>query len=122
MKLGKMRYRIKFLKYTATTDTDGFVSREWNEYCTVWADVTPISAKEYFSLDTETAEVTYKIYVRYRPDIDTTMRVVWNNKTYLIVSVLGDVRNNIMTIMAKEVSLNGEDEHNDAGSNASEAE
>ena len=76
MKLGKMRYRIKFLKYTATTDTDGFVSREWNEYCTVWADVTPISAKEYFSLDTETAEVTYKIYLRYRPDIDTTMRVV----------------------------------------------
>lgn len=122
MKLGKMRYRIKFLKYTATTDTDGFVSREWSEYCTVWADVTPISAKEYFSLDTETAEVTYKIYVRYRPDIDTTMRVVWNNKTFLIISVLGDVRNNIMTIMAKEVSLNGEDEHNNAGNDASKTE
>lgn len=102
MKLGRMKYRAEFQKYISTTDKDGFVTKDWQSVLSVWADVTAVSSREYLAADTETAETTVKIFIRYNPKIDNTMRVVCGENVYEITSVLNNRRDNITTIMAKE--------------------
>lgn len=102
MKLGRMRYRAEFQSYSSGTDKDGFVTKQWWTVFSVWADVTAVSSREYLAANTETAETTVKIFVRYNPKIDNTMRVVCGEIAYEITSVLHDRRGNITTVMAKE--------------------
>ena len=103
MKLGRMRYRVELQEYTSTRDKDGFATKDWNTIATVWADIVPVSGKEFLSQATETAEVTYKIYIRYRLGITSSMRVLWDGHVFEIVSALGDKRSGLLTLMTKEV-------------------
>lgn len=103
MDVGKMRYRIEVQAYKSTRDGDGFETREWATLHMVWADIVPISGKEYLASSRETSEVTCRIYIRYRPGIKTTMRIKCKERIFEIESVLGDKRSGILTIMAKEV-------------------
>ena len=89
MQVGRMRYRIEIQDYKSTQDADGFETREWMTVHTVWADIAPVSGKEYMASNRETAEITNKIYIRFRSEIE---------------SVLGDKRSGMLTIMAREVA------------------
>ena len=104
MKLGKMRYRVQLQEYTSGKDKDGFVKKEWKTVASVWADMVPISGKEYFSMNSEISSVTWKIYIRYREGITTDMRVVVGDHVMELSSVLGDKRGGLLTLMCKEVS------------------
>ena len=66
MQVGRMRYRIEIQDYKSTQDADGFETREWMTVHTVWADIAPVSGKEYMASNKETAEITNKIYIRFR--------------------------------------------------------
>ena len=103
MNVGKMRYRIEIEDFISTTDSDGFVSELWNNFATVWADIIPVSGKEYFNSAQTLEEVTNKIYIRYISSIKTTMRIIFNERIFNIQSILPDERNGMITIMAKEV-------------------
>ena len=122
MKLGPMRYRVTLQHYIADIDKDGFVERSWQEKCTVWADIVALSSKEIISSATETEIVQYKVFVRYRPDIDNTMRLFWNGKQYLISTVTHDMHKHITTLLIKEVSTIGENENKNAGGTTEQAE
>lgn len=50
MQVGRMRYRIEIQDYKSTQDADGFETREWMTVHTVWADIVPVSSKEYMAL------------------------------------------------------------------------
>lgn len=104
LKLGRMRFRANFQQYKSTKDNDGFVEKPWQTVFSVWADITAVSAREYLAADTETAEITVKIYVRYNSKITTDMRVVCGENCYEITSVLQNQRDGITTVMAKEYS------------------
>ena len=49
MQVGRMRYRIEIQDYKSTQDADGFETREWMTVHTVWADIAPVSGKEYMA-------------------------------------------------------------------------
>ncbi len=104
MKLGKMRYRVQMKVYSSDKDKDGFVHKGWKTVETVWADMVPVSGSEYISMNTEMSSVTWKIYIRYREGITADMRLVFGDREFEIVSVLGDKRGGMLTLMAKEVS------------------
>lgn len=57
MQVGRMRYRIEIQDYKSTQDADGFETREWMTVHTVWADIAPVSGKEYMASNKETAEI-----------------------------------------------------------------
>ena len=107
MKLGKMRYRITIESPATLNDEDGFNTEVFNEFTTVWADITPVSSKEYLSSDQTVAEVTSKIYVRYISRINTLMRIRCGERLFNIISILQDIRLGITTILAKEADING---------------
>ena len=103
MNVGRMRYRINIEDYISSTDLDGFVTEDWVNFTTVWADITPVSSKEYLNSAQTLAEVTSKIYIRYISSIKTTMRIIFGDRIFNIQSILPDERNGIITIMAKEI-------------------
>ena len=104
MQVGRMRYRIEIQDYKSTQDADGFETREWMTVHTVWADIAPVSGKEYMASNKETAEITNKIYIRFRSGIKSTMRIKHGDRIFEIESVLGDKRSGMLTIMAREVA------------------
>jgi len=115
-----MRYRAEFQRYTSDKDKDGFVAKWWQTVFSVWADVTAVSSREYLAADTETAETTVKIFIRYNKKVKNTMRVVCGDSIYEIKSVLHNRRNDITTVMAKEWT-NGKVQNETPGGDAAEA-
>ena len=101
MKIGRMRYRIDIEEFSISKNQNGFPIKTWNTVCTIWADVVPVSGKELLNSGQIVSEVTHKIYIRYRDGINTDMRVRHEDKYYNIISVLGDKRSGMLTLMVK---------------------
>lgn len=106
VKVGKMRYRVMFLENPCVSDDEGNIVDTWNPVCTVWADITPVSGREYLGSQQDTSEVTSRIYIRYHPGINSKMRIVADgNRCFEIISVLGDRRSGMLTIMPKMIMV-----------------
>ena len=103
MKIGRMRYRIDVQEFSISKNANGFPVKTWNTVCSIWADVVPVSGKELLNSGQIISEVTHKIYIRYRDGINTDMRVKHEDKYYNIISVLGDRRSGMLTLMVKIV-------------------
>ncbi len=110
MKLGKMRYRITIESPVNIADDDGFNQETYIEFATVWADITPVSSKEYFDSNQTVEEATSKIYIRHIAGINTLMRIRSGSRLFDIISVLSDDRLGMTTIIAREVYADGQNE------------
>lgn len=51
-----------------------------------WANAQPLRGGEYFAASQMQATVDVKFTIRYRSDLDSTMRVLWRGEPYDIVS------------------------------------
>lgn len=98
-----MRHRITFQIQPPDKDSLGGYGDDWKDVFTVWAQISPVSGREYFSQIRETA-VSHKIYCRYREGISPKMRIRYKNRTFRIISVLNWEENNKgLTIMCEEI-------------------
>ena len=104
MRVGKMRYRIEIQSYLTVQDGEGFETKQWETIYTVWADITPVSASEYFASNREEISVTNKIYIRYLPGITSKMRIKYGDRMFNLESVLAEQRKGYLTLMAVEVT------------------
>lgn len=74
----------------------------------VWANVTPMTGREYEESQKIRAETTYRITTRFFQNITTDMKILYNGKTFDIVSVLNiEERNVELQIICSEVDING---------------
>ena len=103
MKIGKMRYRVTIQYPSDGVDDYGNAIDSWENLTTVWADIQPVSGREYLTASQATSETQFKIYIRYIPNVNAKMRVIHNEQTFEILAVLGDKRSGMLTIMCKEV-------------------
>lgn len=103
MKIGGMRYRIELQRNVSKKDDEGFTQNIWQTEHTVWADIVPVSGREFLQSGTETAEVTFKIYIRWTENVDADMRVKCGENIYLLTAVLGNKRKGMLTLMAREL-------------------
>ncbi len=103
MKIGGMRYKVELQRNVSKKDDEGFTQNIWQTEHTVWADIVPISGREFLQSGTETAEVTFKIYIRWIENVDADMRVKCGENIYLLTAVLGNRRKGMLTLMAKEL-------------------
>ncbi len=103
MKPGRMRYRIVLEENAGSQDEYGNVTDEWIDVCTVWADIVPVSGREYLAAEQNMSETQFKIYIRYRDGVNAKMRVREGTHVYELLSVLGNHRSGMLTLMAREV-------------------
>jgi SPP1 family predicted phage head-tail adaptor len=110
---GELRHRIEVLSLkTSRHSTTGEVLECWKVERKLWARVTPLSGKEFIAAQAEASKVTARIRIRYRTDIDHTMRISHGDKVYNIEAVLPDNESGLewLTLMVSEgVERNGLD-------------
>ncbi|MCD8502943.1 MAG: phage head closure protein [Bacillaceae bacterium] len=110
MEIGSLRHRITLQKLTVSTNSNGFEVATWEELKTVWAAVSNLQGREFFAAAAVQAENTVKFIIRYLPEVDTTMRIVFRDKVYNISAIDNiQYKNKYMEIKAREVSADGED-------------
>lgn len=88
---GKLRHRVEIEQPVTTQDPDtGEMISGWASLSTVWADIAPSSGREFVAAAAEQSEVRGRITIRFRADVDATMRVTYRGKWYGILAVLAD--------------------------------
>lgn len=88
---GKLRHRITIEKPGYTQDpTTGEMVAGWEEVATVWAGKRPSSAREFKQSQAGQSEISGEFQIRYRDDVDATMRITHKGKIYNIEGVLED--------------------------------
>jgi len=89
MRAGTLRHRIQIQQKTVTQNTYGEEIVAWAELTTVWGSVEDLSGREFYEArQVPAAEVTTRVCIRYRSDVEPTMRVIHGGRTLEIVSVL----------------------------------
>lgn len=85
VKLSEMRHRITIQRPVSTVDDMGNLIQDGTEdVCTVWAKVLPYAAKISDGYAEKVDEVSYRIAIRYRDDIETTDLLQWRDKTLIM--------------------------------------
>ena len=88
---GKLRHWVQLQRQQSAQDPrTGEMVKTWAQLADVWADVAPASGREFIAAAAEQSEVRGRITIRYRDDVDATMRVAYRGKTYAILAALED--------------------------------
>jgi SPP1 family predicted phage head-tail adaptor len=105
MAAGNLRHQVQLQAPVIVQDPDtGEMETTWETIAEPWAEVIPMSAREFVAAAAEQSEVRGRIVIRYRPDVDATMRVVHRGRWYQIHGVLEDKVSGIeyLTLMTGE--------------------
>lgn len=84
MEIGKLNKRITFQAFTSTVNENGFEEQNWVDVKIVWASVANLSGREYFAAAAVQAETTVKFIIRYTSDLNTDMRISFQDGIYNI--------------------------------------
>lgn len=91
MQAGKLRHRVMLQhKVSVQNPLTGAVTPEWQDIKKVWADVVPLSAREFIAAQATQAEITTRITIRYRSGLTNANRIVFRDRIYNIEGVLPD--------------------------------
>lgn len=88
VRAGELRHRVTIQRcISGGRDEDGHVlPSEWVQHKKLWAKITPLSSKDLIGAQAAQSEVVARMKIRYRTDIDTTMRVIWKGRMFAIDS------------------------------------
>lgn len=102
--VGKLNKRITFQRYEERRDELGQDSKGYVDYKTVWATVKPVKATEVNFIGKLKPEVSHRIYVRYRDDITSDMRIIYRGRELYLAGPPVDVdeRHVLLEIQAEE--------------------
>lgn len=97
MQAGKLRHRIIPQKSVSVQDPlTGEVVKNWVNLVQstadngIWAEVYPLSAREFTSAQATQNEITTRITIRQRNDITPKCRILYRGKIFNIEGVLPD--------------------------------
>lgn len=85
---GKLTDRITIQSKTSAQDAFGQEIHTWSDMVSVWAWVKFTNGAEFIDGGAEHAETQASIRIRWRTDLNTSMRIIFRAKTYNIKAVL----------------------------------
>ena len=91
MRAGTLRHRMLLQRpdFEQNSET-GMLTTVWIDVCKLWAEIVPLSAREFIAAQSMQSDISARIVIRYRADIDATMRLLHDGKIYNIKGVLTD--------------------------------
>jgi SPP1 family predicted phage head-tail adaptor len=90
---GKLKHRITIERPHQTQDaTTGAINVSWQTLAVVWCAIEPVSVREFIASQSEVSKIKTRIIIRYRNDIDHSMRIYYAPKAiyYNIEGILAD--------------------------------
>lgn len=105
MNSGRLRTPIVIQTCSETTASNGESSRTWTAFASPFAELKPLSGREYLRNDQTRGEITHQIKLRYVSGVTDKMRIISGSRIFEIVAVLPDRTNaRELVIMANERS------------------
>lgn len=85
-------------------DADGYPLEPTIKEVRLSAMVKPVSAREYHAAKASQTENVTRFIIRYKKDIDDSMKVIYNGRKFEIESIINDDDQNItLTIIGREI-------------------
>lgn len=88
IKIGDLRHRITFQKSNKTPDGYAGNTEIYQDVVTVWAQVDPLTGREYFYAHQIKNEVSHRVRIRYRTDVNVEMRIKYGERYLQIESMI----------------------------------
>lgn len=88
MRAGRYRHRVTIKEKVVARNGYGEEVVAWSPVATVWADIQPIRGREYLEMRQEQADVSHRVYLRWREGVEPTMRVYFEGRVLEIESVI----------------------------------
>lgn len=85
---GNIKHRVIIQKSEKARDGFGAVKENWIDFKSLWAEVYDRSGIQVFATNQIKNEKSTRVRIRFRDDIDESMRVIFRGKPYDIQSVL----------------------------------
>ena len=85
-----LRHRVTIEKPVRTDDEGGAATIAWEQVATVWAEIKGLEGREIQRADTPVTRATHRIVMRYRADVDATMRLVASERYHEITGALDE--------------------------------
>lgn len=70
MKHSRYRHRVRFERRSSSQDAIGQQIDSWTTLGEDFAEIAPVSGREFFARSGEQASVSTKVTIRYRPSLD----------------------------------------------------
>ena len=88
---GKLRHKVELQEKSIAQDpVTGEMQTTWVTVAETWAEIVPVSGREFLAASAEQSEVRGRITIRYRDGVDASMRVVHRGMYYNILAVMRD--------------------------------
>jgi len=85
---GSLRHRITIQQLTTSQDAYGGIIETWTDLKTVWADVSPLSGREFWEAQQINSQIEGKIVIRYMTGVKPDMRVKFGSRYLYIEAVI----------------------------------
>lgn len=85
---GALNRRVTIQRPSTTQDEYGQPTQDWQDVVTTWASIRAVTSKEVYTLGPGfTSQVTHTITIRYRPEIDSAMRINYRGRIFPIQAI-----------------------------------
>jgi len=84
---GALRHRLVLQAVTTVPDDLGGFAESWSDVATVFARIEPVSADSRFGAGQTLEEITHRIVLRRRGDIEADMRFAGGGRFFRIITV-----------------------------------
>ncbi|EKN68069.1 phage head closure protein [Schinkia azotoformans] len=102
MNAGLFRNKIVIQSFSEKKDELGQILKEWTNTYNLWVMIRTIQGTEYIEASATQNQDTTRFVIRFMKNIEPTMRIVYKNKIYNIISVINDDEaDKTLTIIAK---------------------
>lgn len=103
IQIGSLRHRITIQEFSTSKDSFGAEVKTWRDFAKVSASIKPLSGKELFNVQQLHAEATVKVVIRYIEGLNTSMRLLFKDMVYDILSISNiEERNISQHLLCKE--------------------
>lgn len=109
---GKYRHIVTFQRLTENQNTYGEKAKNldanWLFAFKARVGIYPISGKEILTEEVRKGEITHKILMRYTKNVDSSMRILFGNRIFEIVSppINFQEMNLEMQLLCREIEFN----------------
>lgn len=86
MRAGDLRHPVELQHKVTPRDpsTGEYGEPEWQLFAAVWAQVSPLSARDLIAAQASQSEATARVVIRHREGVLPTMRIVHRGELYSI--------------------------------------
>ena len=106
LRAGDLKHFIIIEQVTETRSASGSITEAWSKFAEAFADIRPLSSREFVEGGADKSDVTHRVYIRALSGIRSKMRFSFDDRTFEIAGPPLDAREagDLMTLLAREIN------------------